>query len=107
VTRSRTHSRAHGDDGVTDAQTSPFGSGLTHIVLCTDDHGQSFVGRLHQDPSDSYTNNQAMDFLKAEIARLLADPPPYEDRSLARKVREMYEAKALIDESHRLDHRQN
>jgi hypothetical protein len=80
VTRSRTHSRAHGDNGVTDAQTSPFGSGLTHIFLCTDDHGQSFVRRLHQDPPDRYTNNHAMDFLKAEIARLFADPPPYEDR---------------------------
>ena len=48
-----------------------------------------------------------MDLLKAGIERLLADPPPYADSSLARKVREMPEAKALIDQSQRLDHRQN
>jgi hypothetical protein len=82
----------------------------TIVFLCSDDHGQSVVGgftKILSVRAESYTNNQAMDFLKAGIARLLADPPPYEDSSLARKVREMPEAKALIDRAHRLDHRQN
>jgi hypothetical protein len=78
---------------------------LTTIVfLCSDDHGRSFVGgftKIISVRADGYTNNQAMDFLKAGIARLVADPPPYEDSTLARKVREMPEAKALIDQSHR------
>lgn len=82
----------------------------TIVFLCGDDHGQSFVGgftKILSVRADSYTKNRAMDLLKAGIARLLADPPPCEDSSLARKVREMPEAKALIDQSHRLDHRQN
>jgi hypothetical protein len=75
-------------------------------------HGSASWASLQQPGAlsvraDSYTNDQAMDFLKAGIARLLADPPPYEDSSLARKVRERPEAKALIDQSHRRDHRQN
>jgi len=82
----------------------------TIVFLCSDDHGQSFAGgftKILSVRADGYANNQAMDFLKAGIARLLADPPPYEDSSLARKVRQMPEAKALIDQSHSLDHRQN
>jgi hypothetical protein len=82
----------------------------TIVFLCRDDHGQSFVGgftKILSVHADSYTNNKAMDLLKAGIARLLADPPPYEDSSLARQVREMPEAKALIDQSRRLDHPQN
>jgi len=82
----------------------------TIVFRCSDDHGQSFVGgftKILSVRAEGYTNNQAMDFLKAGIARLLADPPSYEDSSLARKVREMPEAKALIDQSHRLDHREN
>jgi len=82
----------------------------TIVYLCSDDHGQSFVGgftKILSVRADSYTNNKAMDFLKAGIARLLADPPPYEDSSLARKVREMPEAKALINQPQRLDRRRN
>jgi hypothetical protein len=78
----------------------------TIAFLCGDEHGQRFEGgfaRILSVRADGYTNNQAMAFLKAGIARLLADPPPYEDSSLARKVREMPEAQALIDQSDRAD----
>jgi len=72
----------------------------TIVFLCSDDNERRFVGGFNKILSvraDGYNGNQAMDFLKAGIARLVADPPPYEDTSLARKVREMPEAKALID----------
>jgi hypothetical protein len=82
----------------------------TIVFLCSDDNERSFVGgftKILSVRADGYNGNQAMDFLKAGIARLVAHPPPYEDTSLARKVREMPEAKALIDQSHRLDLRQS